>query len=137
MGDNVLQSMEDYSGFLASLLTRPTIERCTVSVWSVSPYTGIAEGEVHFRNGVRLRMREEIDFEAGLIASYGYEAYRHGERLFWYDDFPHPKDPSLASTFSHHKHVAPDIKHNRIPAPSMSFTQPNLPAVVAEIEELS
>jgi hypothetical protein len=82
-------------------------------------------------------MREELDFDAGLITSYGYEVYRHGERLYWYDDFPHPNDPILASTFPHHKHIQPDIKHNRIPAPEMSFTQPNLPVIIREIEEIA
>ena len=59
------------------------------------------------------------------------------ERLYWYDDFPHPHDPELASTFPHHKHVPPDIKHHRIPAPEMSFTQPNLLVLVREIEALA
>ena len=70
-----------------------------------SPYTGIAEGEIHFAGGFRLRVREELDFDAGLIASYGYEVYRGDERLYWYDDFPHPNDSALASTFPHHKHA--------------------------------
>ena len=73
---------------------------------------------------------------AGLIASYGYEVYRHADRLYWYDDFPHPLDPSLASTLPHHKHVPPDIKHNRIPAPTMSFRRPNLSAILDEVEAL-
>jgi len=30
----------------------------------------------------------------------------------------------------------PYIKHNRIPAPEMSFTQPNLPALIREIETI-
>lgn len=34
----------------------------------------------------------------------------------------------------HHKHIPPDIKHNRIPAPGLSFSQPNLPFIIAEIE---
>ena len=37
---------------------------------------------------LRLRMREEIDFDAGIITSYGYEVYQGEERLYWYDDFP-------------------------------------------------
>ena len=108
----------------------------TVAVWSDSPYTGVAEGEVVFVNGLRLRMREEVDFDAGLIISYGYEVHRGEERLYWYDDFPHPNDPTLASTFPHHKHVPPDIKHHRIPAPELSYNRPNLPALINEIEEL-
>jgi hypothetical protein len=133
---NPLKSLSNYSEFVAALLSRPIVKNSTVTVWSDSPYTGIAEGEVLFTNGLRLRMREEMDFDAGLIVSYGYEIYRGDERLYWYDDFPHPNDPTLASTFPHHKHIPPDIKHHRIPAPNMSFVQPNLPALVEEIEEI-
>lgn len=137
MGDSPLHSLTEYGHFVAELLSRSTVERSTVAVWSDSPYTGVAEGEVVFSSGIRLRMREELDFAAGLITSYGYEVYRGEERLFWYDDFPHPHDPALASTFPHHKHVPPDIRRNRIPAPKMSFTQPNLPALMEEIEALA
>ena len=52
----------------------------------------------------------------------------------WYDSFPHPNDPSLASTDPHHKHVPPNIKHHRVPAPDLSFTRPNLPFLIEEIE---
>src|SRR3990172_8239243 len=54
--------------------------------------------------------------------------------LFTDDCQPNPNDPALASTMPHHKHIPPDIKHNRIPAPQMSFDRPNLPAVIQEIE---
>jgi hypothetical protein len=60
-----------------------------------------------------------------------------GERLFWYDDFRHPNDPTLASTYPHHKHVPPDIRHHRIPAPGLSFTSPNLPGLLQEIEGIA
>lgn len=102
-------------------------------IWSESPYTGIAEGEVFFKGGFRLRLRQELDFDACLITAYGYEVYKEDQRLYWYDDFPHPNDQALAATHPHHKHVAPDIKHNRVPAPEMSFTHPNLPVLVREI----
>lgn len=92
MNDNLLNSLAHYSRFLADLLHRPTVERSTVSVWSDSPYTGVAEGEVFFSNDIRLRLREELDFYAGLITSYGYEVYRGSQRLYWYDDFPHPNE---------------------------------------------
>jgi hypothetical protein len=36
----------------------------------------------------------------------------------------------------HHKHVPPGVKHNRIPAPEMSFTRPNLPVLIRETEAL-
>jgi hypothetical protein len=134
MNTSPLRSLAAYSRFVAELLQRPTITVSTVAVWSDSPFTGIAEGEVTFTNGHRLRLREEVDFDAGLIASYGYEVERGGERLYWYDDFPHPQDPALAATFPHHKHVPPDVRHHRVPAPALSYDRPNLPAIVAEIE---
>ena len=136
MADNPLRSLADYSRFVADLLDRPSVIRSTVVVWSDSPYTGTAEGEVLFSNGFSLRMREELDFETGLITSYGYEVYQRGERLYWYDDFPHPNDQTLASTFPHHKHVPSDIKHNRVPAQEISFGYPNLPGLVREVEGL-
>lgn len=135
MSDNPFKSLSDYSRFVAEILAQPNVRSSTVAVWSDSPYTSVAEGEVFFTNGLRLRMREEVDLDVGLIISYGYEVYQGEERLYWYDDFPHPNDPTLASTMPHHKHVPPDIKHNRIPAPNMSFVRPNLPWLIQEIEE--
>jgi len=34
----------------------------------------------------------------------------------------------------HHKHIPPDIKHHRIPAPHLSFVEPNRPFLIEEIE---
>lgn len=135
MTDNPLKSLTNYSRFTAELLNRSTIEHSTLVVWSDSPYTGVAEGEVSFIKGFRLRVREELDFSEGIITSYGYEVYHGAERLYWYDDFPHPNDSNLSSTYPHHKHIPPNIKHNRIPAPEISFIQCNLPVLIKEIEK--
>jgi hypothetical protein len=137
MTERALTSLAGYSRFVAEALNRSSVTRSTVAVWSDSPCTGIAEGEVFFARGFRLRLREELDFEAGLITAYGYEVYQGEERLFWYDDFPHPEDPALAPTFPHHKHVPPNIRHHRIPAPGMSFIVPNLPGLLQEIEAIA
>ncbi len=136
MTDNPFESLTSYSYLLATLLDRRDVIRSTVTVWSTSPYTGVAEGEVFFVGGFRVRMREELDFDEHLIASYGYEVYRGAEKLFWYDDFPHPNDPTLAETHPHHKHVPPNIKRNRLPAPGISFSRPNLPQILREVEEM-
>ena len=136
MAEKPLESLADYSYFLAETMNRPSVLRSTIRVWSSSPFTGTAEGEATFANGIRLRMREELDFADGLITSYGYEVYRGTERLYWYDDFPHPEESALASTFPHHQHVPPDIRRNRIPAPNLQFTGPNLIAIIEEIESL-
>ncbi|NUM44082.1 MAG: hypothetical protein HUU38_05200 [Anaerolineales bacterium] len=132
---NPLKSLAAYSRFIAEQVERSSIERSTLKVWSDSPYTGVAEGEVFFKEGYRLRMREELDFDAGLITAYGYEVYQGQEKLYWYDDFPHPNDPTLASTHPHHKHIPPNIKRHRIPAPGISFNKPNLTLLIEEIEK--
>ena len=137
MNSEPLKSLAEYSRFVAQSLDRADVEHSTVTVWSDSQYTGIAEGEILFARGLRLRMREELDFDAERITSYGYEIYRGEERLYWYDDFPHPNDQTLASTFPHHKHIPPDIKRNRVPAPEINFMRPNLPVLLREIEEIA
>jgi hypothetical protein len=71
-----------------------------------------------------------------MIEDYGYELWYGSEKIAWYDSQPHPDDPTLASTHPHHKHIPPDIKHNRIPAPNISFTHPNLPVLIREVEDL-
>ena len=87
-----------------------------------------------FEGDVVLDVWELVDFEAGRILHYSYEIYQAGEKIVWYDPFEHPHIPELASTYPHHKHVPPDIKHNRIPAPGISFEEPNLLFLIQEIE---
>jgi len=43
----------------------------------------------------------------------------------------------LASTFPHHLHEQPDIKHNRKPAPGIRFTAPNFPTLITDCVALS
>lgn len=81
-----------------------------------------------------MRVTELVDFAVGDILDYGYEIWQGGEKLYWYDPQPHPDAPTLVSTYPHHKHIPPDIKHNRVPAPGLSFTQPNLPLLIDEVE---
>lgn len=68
---DAFKSLAEYSRFVAAQLSIAGVVSSTISVWSASPYTGIAEGDVLFSNGLRLRLREELDFAAGLITSYG------------------------------------------------------------------
>jgi hypothetical protein len=55
MTDNPLKSLANYSRFVADLLDRASVIRSTVVVWSDSPYTGTAEGEVLFLKHNRLK----------------------------------------------------------------------------------
>jgi hypothetical protein len=86
----------------------------------------------------RITVREKLSFvdQPGQIVSYGYEMWQGATKLYWYDSQPHPDDATLAATSPHHKHVPPDIKHHRIAAPDLSFTEPNLPFLIQEVEQL-
>jgi len=90
--------------------------------------------EIHFLNDIVLHAMEIIDFTAGVLETYSYTVKRGREALYWYDPQPHPENAALASTFPHHKHIPPQVKRNRIPAPGMSFEHPNLDLVIEEIE---
>jgi len=130
---------EDYELFLYSLQERfPSIRHSTLSFIRRGHSLARVTGEVHFDGDIRLVVLERLVFDRLplRIEGYGYEVWKGEEKLCWYDPQPHPKDPHLQSSFPHHKHVPPEMKHNRIPAPEMSFTSPNLPALIREIEEL-
>lgn len=134
-----LRTAEDYELFLYSLPERfPSIRRSTLTFVRRGHSLARVSGEVDFDNGIRLVVLERLVFDRlpVLIDSYGYEVWKGEEKLYWYDPQPHPNNPELQSTHPHHKHVPPDIKHNRIPAPAMSFIRPNLPELILEIENL-
>ena len=67
---SALSSLAEYSEFVSQLLNRANVIRSTLVIWSNSPYTGTAEGEVFFTGNIRLRMREELDFDAALISYF-------------------------------------------------------------------
>ena len=134
---NPLRSLTDYELFIYTLAQRyPAIVQSTLVVVRRGAEVARLEGEVELPNRIRLIVREKISFakSVGEITDYGYEVWRGAEQLYWYDSQPHPGDASLGSTYPHHKHVPPDIRHHRLPAPGLSFTPPNLPFLIAEIE---
>jgi hypothetical protein len=133
---NHLRTIADYELFLYTLPERySAIRRSTLVLVRRGSTLARVEGELFFDNHVRLVARERLlaNRLPARIDAYGYEVWGGSEKQYWYDSQPHPDVPLLQSTHPHHKHVPPDIKHNRIPAPNMSFTQPNLPALVEEV----
>lgn len=136
---NTLRTDADYELFLYSLSAKfASIERSTIVFVRHGGSLGRVSGELFFANGLRIVVRERILYDRlpAIIDWYGYEVWHDREKLFWYDSQPHPDEPSLQSTHPHHKHLPPDIKHHRVPAPGMSFTAPNLPKLIAEVEAL-
>jgi hypothetical protein len=132
------RSPEDYEYYLYSLIEQfPIIRTSTVTFIRVGASMARVSGELYFDYQVHLMVRERIVFDRLpiLIDSYGYEVWKGAEKLYWYDSQPHPNEPSLQSTHPHHKHIEPDIKHNRLPAYGMSFSNPNLPFLIKEIQD--
>ncbi|MEE4356833.1 MAG: DUF6516 family protein, partial [Desulfococcaceae bacterium] len=60
-----------------------------------------------------------FDNDMVVIESYGYEIWQNSDKISWYDSQPHPNTPELAENHPHHKHIPPNIKSNRIPAPQL------------------
>lgn len=136
---NPFQSPREYEEFVYTLAQRfPAIASSTLVVARRGARIVTVTGEISFARGYRLVVKERLTFDAGplVLERYGYEVWRDGEKLYWYDSQPHPGDPALEATHPHHKHIPPDIKHHRVPAPELSFTRPNLPVLIEEIVRL-
>jgi hypothetical protein len=136
---NPYQSLRDYEEFVYNLPQQfLSIVSSTLVVVRRGARMVTVSGEIIFPDDYRLVVKERLTFDAGplVLTRYGYEVWRGGEKLYWYDSQPHPNDPTLTATAPHHKHVSPDIKHHRIPAPELSFTHPNLPMLIEEVEQL-
>ena len=130
-----IPDLQGYGALIYSLQERyPSIQHSTLILATIGPTLARLEGQISFDGGTVLDVWELIDFADRRIRNYSYEIYQAGEKIAWYDTFEHPHVPELASTYPHHKHIPPDIKHNRIPAPGISFERPNLPALIEEIE---
>jgi hypothetical protein len=116
----------------------PVVQRSTIVFIRRGGSLGRVSGELYFEHGYRIVIHERILYDRlpAVIDWYGYEIWRNVEKLYWYDSQPHPDELALQSSYPHHKHIPPDIKHNRIPAPAMSFIEPNLPVLIAEVEGL-
>ena len=133
------RTLLDYELFIYALQDDySSIRISTLTVIRQASDVATVEGEVFFHHDLRLRVLEVVRFDLipPRLSRYGYEVWRGGEKLYWYDSHPHPNEPSLAATHPHHKHIPPDIKHHRVPAPELSFTEPNLPFLIQEIEQL-
>jgi hypothetical protein len=133
-------SLDSYEEFIYQI---PEFSRyisfSTLVLQRRSKLAGILKGEIIFSEAITPTVFENLNFlipETGFIADYGYEVKNSDVTQYWYDSQPHPNDPMLQATHPHHKHIPPDIKHHRIPAPGLSFNAPNLPFLIREIETL-
>ena len=124
----------EYGSYLYSLKDKfPEISKSQINFYSIEPDLFLAKGVIEFHAEIKLTFHEVINFSKQRIVRYAYEVYQKSELLYFYDPQEHPEDSTLASTFPHHKHIHPNIKRNRQPAPDISFDDPNLLFLIQEI----
>jgi hypothetical protein len=136
---NPLRTPDDYELFVYTLTEQfPSVRQSTVTFVRLGATLARVSGELRFDHDIRLVIRERVLYHRlpAIIDWYGYEVWRSENKLYWYDSQPHPDDSALQSSQPHHKHIPPNAKHNRVPAPEMSFSQPNLPVLIQEVEAL-
>jgi len=112
---NPFQSLSDYEEFVYTLAQRfPDVLGSTLIVVRRGKRMATLQGEITFLQGYRITLKERLSFDEGsvVIEDYGYELWCKGIKISWYDAQPHPDDPALASTYPHHQHISPDIKHH-------------------------
>lgn len=129
-------SLTEYEKYVYSTPSlSPHIQSSNVVLIRRGKFLAEVEGEILFGAKITLEVREFLYFlSADFIRRYGYVVKRSGDTQYWYDSQPHPNDPALQATHPHHKHIPPDLKHHRIPAPGLSFREPNLAFLIREIE---
>jgi len=129
-------SLNNYERYIYSISSfSPNIRTSSLVLIRYGKFLADVEGSVSFADDIVLEIYEHLNFALdAFILQYGYVVKKGSDILYWYDSYPHPNNPELQSTHPHHKHIPPDIKHHRIPAPEISFSEPNLTFLIREIE---
>ncbi len=129
-----LDDITSYSAFVYALAERhPFVMGSTLVLAPIGATLAKLEGRIECQHGIHLEIWELIDFAARRIRTYSCEVYRGDEKICWHDCWEHPEIPALAATFPHHKHIQPNLRDNRVPAPRISFESPNLDVVLEGI----
>jgi hypothetical protein len=134
-----MQTIFDYELFIYSISNLfPEVQKSTITLVKRGTSLARVSGEVYFKDDYRLVVRERLLYHCSpiLIEWYGYEIWKEDQLISRYDPQPHPDETSLQISFPHHKHIQPNLNRNRIPAPSMSFNNPNIPFLIQEIKDL-
>jgi hypothetical protein len=128
-----LDDIASYSGYVYALAERhPFVTNSSLTLLPIGATLAKLEGRIECEGGIHVEVWELVDFAARRIRSYSYEVYR-GEKICWYDHWEHPEIPDLASTFPHHRHILPNLRDHRVPAPGISFVSPNLDALLHDL----
>ena len=83
-------SRAEYETLLYSLPEQyaNVVASSTLKLYTNSATTSFVRGNVHFRNGLELRVFEYLDLTDGEIFNYSYAVFRGDEKICWYDPQP-------------------------------------------------
>jgi hypothetical protein len=128
-----LDDIASYSAFVYTLSERhPFVTTSTLALAPIGATLAKLEGRIECEGGIHFEVWELVDFAARRIRTYSYEVYQGAVKVCWYDSWKHPEISELASTFPHHKHVQPNVRDHRVPAPGISFESPNLDVILTD-----
>jgi hypothetical protein len=114
-----LDDLASYSAYVYTVAERHSIVAgSTLTLAPIGATLAKLEGRIVCHDGLHLEIWELIDFAAHHIRTYSYEVYRDGQKICWYDPWPHPEILALAATFPHHRHLPPDLRHHRVSSPN-------------------
>jgi hypothetical protein len=131
-----LGNIASYSAFVYALRERHAfITGSTLTLAPIGATLAKLEGRIDCQSGIHLEVWELVDFAARSIRTYSYEVYREAEKVCWYDAWEHPENPALAATYPHHKHLPPNLREHRVPAPGIGFDSPNLDVVLEDVRQ--
>lgn len=131
---SLLADIASYSRHVHSLHERfAFVTASTLCVIPMGATLARVEGRLECAGGLAIEVWELVDFAEHRLRSYSYEIYCGAEKVSWYDHWPHPELPELAVTFPHHRHLPPNLRDNRQPAPGIGFNHPNLDVVLTDV----
>lgn len=123
--------IDNYFEHIRSVLYQPSIiQKVELETEKRTDTLGFIRGNVYFKDGSLLHIREFVDVEISIErGKYTYQYMnKEGDLIFRYDNAPHHQKLNL-STFPHHKH---DRHEDNI----VISTAPFLEVVFQEIQQI-
>ncbi len=123
--------IDNYFEHIRSVLSQPSIiQKVELETEKRTDTLGFIRGNVYFKDGSLLHIREFVDVEISIErGKYTYQYMnKEGDLIFRYDNAPHHQKLNL-STFPHHKH---DRHEDNI----VISTAPFLEVVFQEIQQI-
>jgi hypothetical protein len=121
-----MRDVVQYFDWLAKVIERSVTVPAELELDQLDHKRGTIDGTIYFADGSRLEFTERVRIENGrpVKRDYRYQYVQNRAAIFRYDNAPH--HPQLPG-FPHHKHIG---------RKTIAATEPTLPEILQEVEEL-